>query len=188
MDEFKSIVENLKKNHKAKQDEQEVIANYGELFNPDNIDSLTSEDFKSFLLFENNRHWKGISRTENLITIDMARLREALKILLNESQPLEERLDVLFPQNKPNYIKGMGKAIATPILLVVYPDKYGVWNEPSQQGLKQLNLLPQFSRGASFADKYIKINKVLNDLASQYNLSLWQVDRVLGELTNAGWS
>ncbi len=186
MDEFKSIADQLKADPTAKQAEQEVIARYGELFNPNNIDNLTAEDFKSFLLFKNNRHWSGIFRTENLVTIDMARLRGAIKVLLDENQPLEKRLDVLFPPNKPNYIKGMGKAIATPILLVVYPDKYGVWNEPSQQGLKLLNLLPQFGRGASFADKYMKINKVLNDLASQYNLSLWQVDGVLGDLTNDG--
>jgi hypothetical protein len=181
MDEFQSIVDQLKVDPTAKQDEQEVIARYGELFHPTNIDSLTSEDFKSFLLFKNNRHWKGIFRTGNLITSDMARLREAITILLDESQPLETRLNVLFPPNKPtNYVKGMGRAIATPILFVVYPDTYGVWNEPSQQGLKRLNRLPQFDRGASFADKYMKINKVLNDLASQYYLSLWQVDRVLG--------
>ena len=186
MDEFKSIADRLKADPTAKQVEQDVIARYGELFNPNNINNLTAEDFKSFLLFKNNRHWSGIFRTVNLVTSDLARLREALTILLDESQPLARRLDVLFPPNKPNYIKGMGKAIATPILLVVYPDKYGVWNEPSQQGLKRLNLLPQFGRGASFADKYLKINKVLNDLARQYDLSLWQVDGVLGDLTNAG--
>ena len=148
MDEFKSIADRLKADPLAKQAEQEVIAKYGELFKPKNINNLTTEDFKSFLLFKNNHHWSGIFRTENLVTIDMARLREAIRILLDESQPLEKRLDVLFPPNKPNYIKGMGKAIATPILLVVYPDKYGVWNEPSQKGLKQLGLLPEFGRGA----------------------------------------
>lgn len=187
MDDFQFIANRLKADPTAKQAEQEVITRYGELFHPKHIDGLTVEDFKSFLLFRNNRHWSGINRTGNLITIDTARLREALKTLLDESQPLKKRLNVLFPPNKPtNYIKGMGKAIATPILLVVYPHKYGVWNEPSQQGLKQLNLLPQFVRGASFADKYLKINTALNNLARQYNLSLWQVDGVLGELTNAG--
>ena len=30
------------------------------------------------------------------------------------------------------------------------------------------------------------INKVLNDLARKYDLSLWQVDGVLGDLMNAG--
>ena len=184
MVEFKSIADQLKADPDpdAKLDEQEVIAKYGELFNPTRIDSLTADDFKSFLLFKNNRHWHGIYRYGNLVTRDMARLREAMRILVDESQPLEKRLNVLFPPNKPNYIKGLGKAVATPILLMVYPDKYGVWNEPSQQGLKRLNLLPQFSKGASFADKYLMINKILNDLARQYNLSLWQVDWVLGDL------
>ena len=188
MAEFKSIADRLTADPTAKLVEQEVIARYGTLFNPKNIDNLTAEDFKSFLLFKNNRHWSGIFRTENLVTIDMARLREAIKILLDESQPLETRLDVLFPPRKPNYIKGMGKAIATPILLVVYPDRYGVWNEPSERGLKQLNLLPPFERGASFATKYMKINEVLKGLARDYNLSLWQVDGVLGDLEEAGHS
>ncbi len=186
MDDFKSIVDRLKIDPAAKQAEQEVIAKYGELFNPKNINNLTVDDFKSFLLFKNNRHWHGIFRYENLVTRDMAKLREAIRILVDESQPLEKRLNILFPPNKPNYIKGLGKAVATPILLVVYPDQYGVWNEPSQQGLMQLNLLPQFGRGASFSDKYIVINNVLNDLARQYSLSLWQVDNALGDLMNAG--
>lgn len=186
MEELQSIVERLKADPAGKQVEQEVIAKYGELFHPKSIDNLTAEDFRSFLLFKHNRHWSGINRTGALMTSDMPKLRQALKILLDEGQPLKKRLDVLFPPNKPNYIKGMGKAIATPILLVVYPETYGVWNEPSQQGLKQLNLLPQFGRGASFADKYLKINTVLNELASQYGLSLWQVDGVLGVLTHAG--
>lgn len=186
MDEFKSIADRLKTDLAAKQVEQEVIARYGEIFNPKSINNLTADDFKSFLLFKNNRHWSGIFRYENLITSDMVRLREAIKILVDESQPLEKRLNVLFPPNKPNYIKGMGKAVTTPILLVVRPDKYGVWNEPSQQGLKRLNLLPNFSKGTSFADKYMAINKVLNELARNYDLSLWQVDGVLGELMNAG--
>jgi len=184
MNEFKSIADELRANPTAKQEEQEVIARYGDLFHPQNIDDLTSEDFKSFLLFKNNCHWKGINRTGNRVTSDMVRLREALKILLDESQPVEKRLDVLFPPNKPGYIKGMGKAIATPILLVVYPEKYGVWNELSQQGLKRLNRSPQFGRGASFADKYTKINMVLNDLARQYDLSLWQVDSAFWHIMN----
>ncbi len=184
MDRFRSIADELRANASAKQEEQEVIARYGNLFHPQNIDALTAEDFKSFLLFKENHHWKGINRTGNLITSDMARLREALKVLLDESQPVEKRLDVLFPLNQPGSLKGMGKAIATPILLVVYPEKYGVWNELSQQGLKQLNRFPQFGRGTSFADKYTKINAVLNDLARQYDLTLWQVDSAFWHLMN----
>ena len=57
MDEFKSIADRLKADPVAKQAEQDVIAKYGELFNPNNLKNLTAEDFKSFLLFKNNRHW-----------------------------------------------------------------------------------------------------------------------------------
>src|SRR5260370_4021720 len=131
MDEFESIVDQLKTDSAAKQAEQEVIARYGELFNPNTNDNLTAEDFKSFLLFKNNCHWKGIFRTGNLLTSDVARLREAITILLDESQPLEKRLNVLFPPDKPNYIKAMGKAISTPILLVSYLDTYGACHETS---------------------------------------------------------
>src|SRR5258708_36192113 len=112
MDEFESIVDQLKTDSAAKQAEQEVIARYGELFNPNTNDNLTAEDFKSFLLFKNNCHGKGIFRTVNLLTSDGARLREAITILLDDSQPLEKRHNVLFRPDKPHYIKDIGKAIA----------------------------------------------------------------------------
>src|SRR5260370_37643205 len=120
MDEFKSIADRLKSEPLAKQAEQEVITEYGELFNPKNIDNLTAEDFKSFLRIKNNRHWSNIFRHGNRVTSDMARLREAIRVLVDESQPLEKRLNVLFPLNKPKYITCLGKAVATPVLLVVY--------------------------------------------------------------------
>ena len=116
MDEFRSIADRLVADPIAKRAEQEVIARYGELFNPKNINNLTADDFKSFLLFKNNRHWSGIFRYENLVTGDMARLREAIGILVDESQKLEKRLNALFPPNKPNYIKGMGKAVIFPAI------------------------------------------------------------------------
>jgi hypothetical protein len=111
MDEFKSIADRLVADPTAKQVEQKVIARYGELFNPKKIDSLTSEDFKSFLLFKNNRHWSGIFRTENLVTSDMARLRDAIKVLLDESQPLEKRLDILFPPKNQTISRAWAKRL-----------------------------------------------------------------------------
>src|SRR5258708_12580628 len=117
MDEFESIVDQLKTDTAAKQAEQKVIARYGELFNPNTNDNLTAEDFKSFLLFKNNCHWKGIFSTGNFLTSDVARLLEAITILLNESHPLENRHNVFFPPDNPNHIKGLSKAIPTPILL-----------------------------------------------------------------------
>ena len=108
-----------------KNEENEVIEKYGYMFNPNKLDSLNKEDFKSFLLIKNNKHWEGIHRQGNMITKDMDKLKKALKILLNEEMPIEERLNILIPKNKPNFIKGLHRSVITPIMMVVYPDKYG---------------------------------------------------------------
>lgn len=158
--------------------EKEMIEKFSYLFNPKNLDKLTKDDFKSFLLLKNNKHWEGIHRQSNMITKDMNKLRNALKILLDESKPLQERLDILFPKNKPNYIKGLGRAIATPILMVVYPKKYGVYNRVSAEGLKKAGLEPKFSRGASFSERYIKVNAVLSKLAQENSISLFELDHI----------
>lgn len=164
-------------------DEKEVIEKYSSIFNPENLETLTKEDFKSFLLIKNNKHWEGIHRQNNMITQDMDKLRNALRILLDESKPLKERLDFLFPQNKNNYIKGLGRAIVTPILMVVYPEKYGVYNKRSAEGLNQVGLEPKFTRGASFSERYIKINEVLNKLAIENNMSLFELDDLWWKIT-----
>ena len=88
------------------------------MFHPGNLNAFTKDDFKSFLLIKNNEHWEGIHRQGNMITQDMDKLRNALKILLDETKPLKKRLDFLFPKNKPNYIKGLGRTIVTPILRI----------------------------------------------------------------------
>jgi len=160
--------------------EKEVITKYGNIFNPKNLNDLTKEEFKSFLLFKNNKHWENIHRQGNIITKDMDRLRKALKILLDENKDIRERLDFLFPPKSPNYIKGLGRAIVTPILMVAYPKKYGVWNSKSERGLSEMGLFPKLKTTDSFSYKYIKINKILNELAEKHGLTLWQLDRIIG--------
>lgn len=166
-----------------KNEENEVIEKYGSMFNPIKLDSLTKEDFKSFLLMKNNKHWEGIHRQGNMITQDMDKLKKALKILLNEEMPIEERLNVLIPKNKPNFIKGLHRSVVTPIMMVVYPDKYGVYNRRSDEGLTKVGLMPKHGKGAAFSKKYIEINKVLNSLASENDMSLFELDGVWWRIT-----
>lgn len=165
--------------------EKKVIGKYGQMFNPANLDQLTKEDFKSFLLIKNNLHWEGIHRQGNLITSDMETLKRYLKYLLNEEIPIRERLKQVFNAKGGYVIKGLGKAVITPILLVVYPTKYGVWNTRSESALKKLNLFPKFLPKDSFAEKYLKVNDVILDLAQKYNISLWQLDGVFGEISGS---
>lgn len=185
MDLQKAIKETKKEyeNIERKNEENEVIEKYGSMFNPNNLDSLNKEDFKSFLLIKNNKHWEGIHRQGNMITQDMNKLKNALKILLDEEKPIEERLKFLFPKNKPGYIKGLGRAIVTPILMVVYPTKYGVYNKRSDEGLKKVRLMPRFKRGISFSKKYKEINEVLNNFALENDMTLFEVDSVWWRVT-----
>jgi len=172
-------------NSRKIQEEKKTIEKYGTIFNPANLKNLTKEDFKSFLLIKNNRHWEGIHRQGNIITSDMDRLKKGLEVLLDESKDIKERLDFLFPPKGQNYIKGLGRAIVTPILLVVYPDKYGVYNSKSEKGLEKMKFLPNF-KGKSFAKKYIEINRILNELALEYKLTLWQLDEFVGSIVLGG--
>lgn len=176
INEWKQFILN---NPRRLREEGEVIKKYGVMFHPTNLDNLTKEGFKSFLLLKNNKHWDGIHRQGNIITADMNKLKNALKILLDDKKDIKEGLDFLFPPNKSNYIKGLGRAIVTPVLLVVYPDKYGVYNSKSEEGLKNLGLLPEL-KGKSFAEKYTEINRILNELAPRYKVTLWQLDELVG--------
>jgi len=158
-------------------DEKNVIQKYDFLFHPNNLDNLSVEDFKSFLLIKNNKHWEGIHRQGNMVTSDMGKLKSTLKLLLDESKPIKERLDKIIPKDNPPMIKGLGRAVLTPILLVVYPNKYSVYNSVVEAGMKSLSIFPNF-RKESFAEKYVKINEIISNLAKQNALSLWQIDEV----------
>ena len=141
--------------------EKQVIGRYGQMFHPANLDQLTKEDFKSFLLIKNNLHWGGINRSSNAVTTDMPALTKFLKYVLDENIPIKERLSTNFTEKGGYWIKGIGRAVITPILLVMHPTKYGVWNSRSENALKKLNLFTKFYPKDSFSDKYLKINEVL---------------------------
>lgn len=162
------------------EEEREVIEKYGRLFNPINLDKLTVEDFKGFLLMKNNRHWDGIHRQNNLITQDMPKLISVLKLLLDENQDISARLNKIFPRGDQSMIKGLGKSIVTPILLMVYPDKYGVWNQKSEDGLLKLGMIEKFKYNESFANKYLTVNSCLNELKEKLGITLFQLDELIG--------
>ena len=125
----------------------EVLERYQPIFSIEQIPNLTADEFKSFLIFQNNKHWKAIHRQGGLITEDMKALRQALNLLLDESIPIESRLRRIRPKNKEPMVMGLARSVMSPILLVAYPDKYGVLNQVAENALIQLNLMPDFDRG-----------------------------------------
>ncbi len=153
-----------------------VITKYAPMFSTPDVDKLTANDFKGFLLFRNNNHWDSLHRGGGWMTEDMTRLREALKLLVDESLSLQTRLNRLRPPGGDPMVKGLGRAVITAILQMLHPDKYGVWNNTAEGGMKALGLWPEIPRGTSFGERYETMNRVLLDTASELGTDLWTLD------------
>jgi hypothetical protein len=149
----------------------QVLARYQPIFALDHLNQLDVEEFKSFLYLENNRHWSGLYRMGLRACNDVAKLRAALQQLLDETRPIDARIE-----QATKMVEGMGKALATAILLVAYPSKYGVWNNTSEAGMKALEIWPQFERGATFGRKYAQVNEGLLTLAQDLQIDMWTLD------------
>lgn len=159
--ELKEIVES----------KSEVLNRFLPIFRLDHLPMLTEEEFTPLLYFENNHHWSGLYRHIPKIRASIPELRSMLIDLLDESKPLEQRFT-----NAIGAVPGMGRAIITAILQIVYPDKYGVWNNTSETGLRVLKIWPKFEHGDSIGSKYAKINEVLKELSRELNIDLWSLD------------
>jgi hypothetical protein len=152
-----------------------VRARFEPIFRPGNLPKLTAEDFRSFLVFRNNQHWVGLHRMGPGICSDMKRLRAALAVLLDESRPIQQRLDDLMPGGSAG-VPGMGRAILTAVLLVMFPERYGVLNSRSKATMQELGLWPEFERSASFGRRYARVNDVLLDVTRELGTDLWTLD------------
>ena len=150
----------------------EVFARYSPAFQPGAIDKIDEEVLRSFLYAENNHHWSGLNRQVNRVCADMEKTRAALGELVDETRPIQNRMQAVTD------IKGMGKGIITAILHVAFPNKYGVWNATSNDGLVELDLFPEMPRGASFGERYAAVNSVLLGLSQELNVDLWTLDTV----------
>lgn len=155
---------------------EQVRARYVSVFTSEKLDQLSAEEFRSFLLFKNNQHWDNLHRQGGSITADMPLLRQALNILVDESMPIRTRLNILRPNDGKPMIRGLGRAVITGILQVLYPNKYGVLNNTAEAGMKQLGLWPDVQRAASFGEWYEQVNQVLLRVAHDLGVDLWTLD------------
>jgi len=73
-------------------------------------------------------------------------------------------------------LRGVGVATLTPILLLAFPDRYGVWNGASEPEMRERGVWPTFPRGASIGQKYEMVNAVLLKLAEDMKIDLWTLD------------
>lgn len=156
----------------------QVISVYQPMFQIPNISEISADDFKSFLIFKNNCHWNNLHRHGNKICKNIDTLRVALTILVDETKPIRDRFN-----ESLKMISGFGKAVATAILQVAYPENYGVWNNISEGGLKQIGLWPPFERNLTPGDLYLKINEILIGLSKDLEIDLWTLDTLWWGLT-----
>lgn len=153
-----------------------VFQRFQPVFAAENLDKLIPEDFRALLIFSNNRHWEGLQRMGPAMTENMGKLKAALHVLADESQPIHVRLDKIRPPGHDPMVRKLNRAVLTAILLVVYPDRYGVWNNVSEAGMVKLGLWPEMPRGASFGERYERVNAVLLDVAREVGVDLWTLD------------
>lgn len=146
-----------------------VFGRFGPLFRDPT--RLTRQDYLEFLSFKYNHHWTGLERLGRPAADNMENLRDAIARLVNESLPLSERFDAAIAQ-----INGVSWATLTPILLIAYPNRYGIWNGTSEPEMRERGLWPTFPRGATAGEKYELINTVLVKLARDHSVDLWTLD------------
>lgn len=151
----------------AKRDE--VMKRFGPLFRDSS--GLMRQDYLDFLSIKQNHHWSGLERLGRSAADEMDNLRNAVAILVDESVPLSERFDTA-----SDMVRGVGSATLTPMLLLAFPDRYGVWNGTSEPEMRDRGIWPTFPRGASNGEKYEIINSVLLDLALKLGIDLWTLD------------
>lgn len=155
---------------------KEVLEDFQQEFALEAIENLSGDKFRDFLKPTKNKHWRSLSRSAHRAGDEgrMPDLRKALAILLNEKEEpsLAKRLD-----KARSAVKNVGRAVLTAILQVAHPDRFGVWNTRSEDGLNRLGLLPKFKRGTSFGEQYETINNLLIKLRDSVGgIDLWTLD------------
>jgi hypothetical protein len=148
---------------------EEVLQSFGPLFRDPSL--ISQQDYFDFLSFQHNHHWTGLERLGRQAAEDMNKLRDAIAILTDESTRLSERFDT-----SREMLHGVGAGTLTPMLLLAYSEKYGVWNGTSEPEMRERGVWPSFPFGLSAGEKYEIINSALNDLADKLDIELWTLD------------
>lgn len=117
----------------------------------------------------------------------MDRLKAALLVLLDEHQPIQNRLDRITDKHGSLYIKGLGRAVLTPILMCVYPDKYAVYNRISDEGLKRLGRNTAKPTD-SFGKRYLAINEACRQIAEEIKQPLSLFDSMFSLMVHSAES
>lgn len=169
-------------NSRAKLREDDVIEHFQEIFSPKNLDKLTWDKFEPVFDERRNFHWSGLGQAKHYFNKSVDALIPALKVLLDETIDITQRLKLTIPSGAKYKVKGSGQGIYTPILMFVYPTKYAVFNDPVSKAINKLIAEGSLDLGVSsvgnynFVEIYEKFNKFALKLAKDNGLTLWELD------------
>jgi hypothetical protein len=161
------------------QNKENALHHFQPIFSRDHISKLTKDEFSSFLLLRNNHHWDSLHRVGKFMVEDMPLLREALLILLDETQPIKARINELRPERywgTNSMVSHLGMPVLSAILLIEFPDKYGVWNNTSDAGMKAARLWESRWDKQDTGTTYCEMNEIYLNISSVLNIDLWTLD------------
>ncbi len=150
---------------------------------PSKLKTISDDDLKNnFLEYFNQgagRHsFNPIYRAR--IVKDITRFRRSMEYLLNESVSMNDRLNQILDADGNHHIEGMGKGLATSILMDLNLEKYITWNNITSLGLEILGLSPEFERGSDWGSKYGKILEIAKHIRSlKPELGYLEIDHFL---------
>lgn len=154
-----------------------------EWIDPNKLETLSDDELSNrFLEYFNEgagRHpFNAIYRAR--IIRDINKFRYVIKFLLNESASVKERLNKILEKDGTYHIEGIGKGLATSILMDLDPQKYATWNNKTNMGLEALGSSPQFAWGDNWGTRYEKVMEVIRHIRKLMpELSFLEVDHFL---------
>jgi len=164
------------------QERDDFYKKYGNIFQLENIDSLTPEIYREFWK-DGIFHWgDGIPQsTGNLIKeFPWETIQKNLKILVDESKSLSERIKNF--QNTSTGGKYIKHSTYTVILHMINPQKYAIINKLSLFALDELKLSSKKERKP---DDWIWVPKLENTilkLCTELNTDTWKIDWIWARL------
>lgn len=124
----------------------------------------------------------GRQRLNNIYrrrVVEDPRLKDTLLCLFNENKHISERIDKVLVGD--NHIEGMGKALATSILMDYDIDKYSLWNQKTMLGLSVLGweiIETKLTPGKIYLNVLDTLDKI-KSLKPGYDLTYEDVDLFL---------
>ncbi len=165
------------KGHKKRIESHESNSKW---INPESVQNLSDDELRQKFL----DYYKGGEGRQTFVQVyrdriikDVSRFRKMLLYLLDEKIPIEQRFKSVVEGDY--YIEGVGKGLASTLLMDFNMDRYCLWNNKTEMGLNVLGW-KVFEPGDDLGIKYVKVLKALkklrDDIAPELELTYDDID------------